>query len=518
MAVRNPWELTAAQASAAQFAAQQNRTGLGTGVAPVNGDAGNGWQSPIAAQGRMAPSSGSGWMNAAMGGPGTAPVAGGVGSGMQTMPNMPRNQQLYAGGSQQYGSDSQFNLRPAVMPQRETYTILDGSARHGEVVANPGYTGPIGGGSNTPASGTGFAQQNYGVPDTQWSAEGQARLADLRQRASAYSGGPMPTAQRSAFDAEAGAIQAQYGGGLNTPASGTGFGQMAGVTAPYQPQAYQPQQGYQQQTGLIDSVAPQPINGVYRTVAPNETVQGQLKGILDSGSPLLEQARARAMEGMQERGLLNSAMAQSAGDDALIKSGLQIATPDAATYGLASRDNQLTANETNRFNAGESGMNYREGMKERGLGQRQAVTERGLGDRLNIEEGGRDRRTEITERGNTQRTQMNNDTSMGVARIGAESSRYTADLSASTNRYTANLSAETQRDVAQYNNESIAAREGNRMAHEAWQNDMTRINNINVNPDIPPDQRREMVDNIVEGNRRASTITAAVQRIPLAVR
>lgn len=87
-------------------------------------------------------------------------------------------------------------------------------------------------------------------------------------------------------------------------------------------------------------------------VDKNQTVQGQLGSILDSGSPLLQQAETNAAQSANKRGLLNSSMAVSAGQQALINTALPIAQQDASTYAGAGQYNAEAANTTDRFNAG----------------------------------------------------------------------------------------------------------------------------------------------------------------------
>jgi len=70
------------------------------------------------------------------------------------------------------------------------------------------------------------------------------------------------------------------------------------------------------------------------------TVAGQIKSLIDSGSPLMkraqDEAKLAATQGMAERGLMNSSMAlqatQLASEDALFKYATQIGALDAAAY------------------------------------------------------------------------------------------------------------------------------------------------------------------------------------------
>lgn len=81
-------------------------------------------------------------------------------------------------------------------------------------------------------------------------------------------------------------------------------------------------------------------------VTPNETVRSQLQQIIADDSPLMQQARARAMQASNARGLLNSSMAATAGESALYDAAMPIATQDAATY---ARSGEFNAGQANTF-------------------------------------------------------------------------------------------------------------------------------------------------------------------------
>lgn len=76
-----------------------------------------------------------------------------------------------------------------------------------------------------------------------------------------------------------------------------------------------------------------------------QTVAGQLESVIAKDSPLMQQARARAMQSMQQRGMLNSSMAMGAADSAMYDSALRIATPDAQTYADAAKTNMGARNQ-----------------------------------------------------------------------------------------------------------------------------------------------------------------------------
>ncbi|KRC36244.1 hypothetical protein [Acidovorax sp. Root219] len=85
-------------------------------------------------------------------------------------------------------------------------------------------------------------------------------------------------------------------------------------------------------------------------VSPNETVRSQLQQIIADDSPLMQQARARAMQQSNTRGLLNSSMAATAGESALYDAAMPIAQQDASTYARAGEFNAGQANTFSRDN------------------------------------------------------------------------------------------------------------------------------------------------------------------------
>jgi hypothetical protein len=86
-------------------------------------------------------------------------------------------------------------------------------------------------------------------------------------------------------------------------------------------------------------------------VAPNQTVATNLNNIVADDSPLLQQARRRAMDTANARGLLNSSIAASAGESAVLDAALPIAQQDAATYNQAATNTANAKNQASLTNA-----------------------------------------------------------------------------------------------------------------------------------------------------------------------
>lgn len=89
-------------------------------------------------------------------------------------------------------------------------------------------------------------------------------------------------------------------------------------------------------------------------VTPDQTVQSQVEKIVSGDSALMQQARTRANQDAQAKGLLNSSLAVEAGQNAVISQALPIATQDAATYNRAMTDTANAENAAKHFGAGAS--------------------------------------------------------------------------------------------------------------------------------------------------------------------
>ena len=81
-----------------------------------------------------------------------------------------------------------------------------------------------------------------------------------------------------------------------------------------------------------------------RTVQSPELVERQLNDLLSGDSRYIRNARLRGREAAARSGMLMSSVAMGASERAAIESGLPIASQDAASYGLAARDNQNATN------------------------------------------------------------------------------------------------------------------------------------------------------------------------------
>jgi len=81
------------------------------------------------------------------------------------------------------------------------------------------------------------------------------------------------------------------------------------------------------------------------SVNDDQTVEGRINRIIGTGSPLQVQAKSRAIQDANARGLANTSMAVTAGESALYDAALPIAQADAATAAKAAGYNTDQANQ-----------------------------------------------------------------------------------------------------------------------------------------------------------------------------
>lgn len=93
-----------------------------------------------------------------------------------------------------------------------------------------------------------------------------------------------------------------------------------------------------------------------------ETAAGQVNSLLANDNPLLQRARTLARQGMAQRGLVNSSMAQGAGVGAMIDRITPIAQQDAQTYSNRAMTNMDAVNRAGEFNAGQNNQLFSQGL------------------------------------------------------------------------------------------------------------------------------------------------------------
>jgi len=166
-----------------------------------------------------------------------------------------------------------------------------------------------------------------------------------------------------------------------------------------------------------------------------QTVQGQLAGILASGSPLLVQAQTRAAQAANRRGLLNSSMAVGAGESALYDAAMPIASQDATTYSQFGLSNAERAQQAELANANAKNQMEQLNVSEEGNTNRFNVGETNTSNRFNTGETNTAARQTAAQEADraSQNAQLQQQSNLSAADRAAQTASQNAQLQQQTN-------------------------------------------------------------------------------------
>lgn len=139
------------------------------------------------------------------------------------------------------------------------------------------------------------------------------------------------------------------------------------------------------QAGLIQNSMSTGFDPTKNELKPEDTVAGRVTDLLKADSPLIQDARTRSLQTMNTRGLINSSMAIGEGEKAAAAAALPIASQDANSSLMISRDNQNAENTAKQFAAGSEnqvGLQKLQGQQSLDLSTLQGQTQK---DIANIE-------------------------------------------------------------------------------------------------------------------------------------
>lgn len=178
-------------------------------------------------------------------------------------------------------------------------------------------------------------------------------------------------------------------------------------------------------------------------VTSDQTVQGQLKGLINDDSPLMQQAKTRALQDQNARGTTNSTMAIQAGQQAVIGAALPIAQQDASTYNNANLKTVDAQNTALGFGAAAQNA---ASQTNAGLG-----TNVDLSNQAAVNAAFTTTVNNITQLTNTK---LNNDTQMALGNLDSATKKNLAMLDANnrqllqSNANAANMFQETVKNIA----------------------------------------------------------------------
>ena len=244
-------------------------------------------------------------------------------------------------------------------------------------------------------------------------------------------------------------------GWTNGPAGGVPINYRAGDGAPGTP-------GVSGTPGIIGSVTPGNTGGagsssgsssststsnggtVPWVVTPDQTVEGRVNGIINGNSGIIQQARTRALEQMNERGTANSSMATTASDAAAYQAAIPIAQADAATTSKAAGYN---ADIQNQFSTNS----------------------------------------------------QNRSASMDQAQLSAATQKEVARLNAETSKTIAGLNNDAQARAQQFQLANATLLNTNQQAAQAYNTGMSAINNIQNNNQMDGNTKTQAIANVWHG-------------------
>ena len=224
-----------------------------------------------------------------------------------------------------------------------------------------------------------------------------------------------------------------------------------------------------------------------------DTMQGQLQSVLAKDNPLMQGARTRALQGMAQRGLINSTMAQGAAERAMYDVAMPIAQYDAGVYGRNKEVNMFAKNRAHEFTAG---------AQNQGAGQLIARnTEMGL-QRLR---GSQARSLQHLQG----QQQMGLQTLRGEQETGLQTLRGDQETGLQTLRGEQAVNLQNLRGTLETNLQTLRGTQANELAHvesayrllinasdtaaDFYTNTINNMNQILASPDIPIEQKEQLI-------------------------
>jgi hypothetical protein len=266
-------------------------------------------------------------------------------------------------------------------------------------------------------------------------------------------------------------------------------------------------------------------SGTNWNVDNNQTVQGQLQGIIAANSPLMQQARTGALQQMNKRGLMNSSMAIGAGQDAVIRQAMPIAQQDATLFGNRAKYNADVANQMAQFNVGAENQALQFGAA--------ASNQAGLANQAAANQAAQFSSAAANQAALANASAQNQAAQFSAAAANEASQQYSQALNATTNKMLdqsmqyalanadsqtkielQNIDAATRKDLAAteaaYKNQMQASASANEIFQQVSKN----ISDLMANPDLETAAKQAAVDAQKSYLQSALGILSATSGIP----
>ena len=257
--------------------------------------------------------------------------------------------------------------------------------------------------------------------------------------------------------------------------------------------------GYNASTAGMVAAQSQGYTPTATTVTKDQTVQGQIAGIVDSGSPLMQQAERRANQQMVGRGLLNSSAAVGAGQSALYDAALPIAQQDAQTYATS---NQKTVDAQN------AEANFRAGAANQA-----SLTNAQLGTDLNksnvaAENAAAAQAAEAANQARLAQQDVDTRRAMQTEQIGSQHTL--ASLDKQTQLQIKQMDIHSQTNLTQMENQYRQLLQANQNASTMFQQVAQNIANISIQPNLTMETKNNAIATQLNSLREALAATSDI--------
>lgn len=218
------------------------------------------------------------------------------------------------------------------------------------------------------------------------------------------------------------------------------------------------------------------------SMTPDQTVQGQLANIMDPNSPIIQQARTQGLQLANDRGLLNSSMAEGEAMNSAYAAAMPIAQADAAT---AARAAGYNADELNQFAARNA-----DAANQSGAFNANAANQMG-------------------------QAQLSAQTQATIAQLQAQTQTNLAYLDHQTQTNLANLDTATRTNLATIEANYHVLMQSNASASDLFKQVTNNITAISMSKDMDGAAKQAAVDNQLQLLKSGMTVNGAVSNLNL---
>lgn len=245
-------------------------------------------------------------------------------------------------------------------------------------------------------------------------------------------------------------------------------------------------------------------------VSNDETVNSQLTRLLDANSVYVDQARQRAMQMANSRGLQNSSLAASAGEEAAIAQALPIAQQDASTFSRRASENLGYQNRAGEFNAG-AGLNLRQmGENARQFDNNADLSRSQLGEQQRQFDGDASlRRAGLGE----QQRQFDTDAELKRGSLFEQQRQFNAELAQKGSL--AQLDADTRSYLANTEAQYKTLMQSSASASEMWKTYTDSLQKVLNNKDLDAPNKQKALDMLGQQLRDGMNIIGSISNMDL---